>query len=892
MKKLLSLILAMLMMVSLVPSVMAAGADTTTLTGTDILGKSYTYAANTANDSGSDFTEMPAITAVGEGVSSGDTLFGASASPTPYAQGDSIAEKLSDGYYFTYGEKIWTENAGVLLNSVATEITTNAPADSTANMVKFTQVNSGIDFTWTTAQKVARLHLWAWPADAIDSYEVQYQAKADGPWYTVKNGSLDYNVSTGDSATNSTFYQIILDETVTAVGLRFVITSFAEGHDGGVYIAEAVPRSTNEINLMSNNPIGTANQSVNSYAASRSIYVDRSVRGYHNANGTSETIASNEKAQRIPAFPAASVATKDLTLNTEYSKFQPGNAHYWRAYRSSRVVGETTYYDHADPFYAADFGEVKQKINQIKFYIHTSSITDNKSIQSVQLWCSNVDSAFENLKTATTDAIKEIDWFFVGETTPVDQGLEQYFRTKTYYTASFADAPEARYWMIRFVMPDGVTETLSAIVNAGMYSLSDYEASGLYNGDSSKLNDDVRLTYREWRVFAESSAYDYNYKTGGAAGLKNAYFLHFDKADTGIEWKFDQTTTVKAVDLWTWPAYAINNYELWYDDNGTWVKAKEETFNPLAKARGNVSVDSNNENRSVAYWNSIVLDEAIETNKLKFVIKDLNDDAYGAYITEADVRGTTDRNLVARDSANNEGRNYSIYATFFKTSSENVTAGISWRGCPEVVTPDGEQLYHAIGFNDTHHAINRITVNIYRGQVNEFEVYYSDVDEAYASPASDENWTKVATVSGSFTDSATVEIADAPKAEYWKIKATDFDDATALSVTGIYEVGETELSENAVVGSVSDGKVTLSLDKYNDFLTGKKAGEAKVYFALYDDGKVLDAKAVDVNLDDTADEAVYAVYSVPAGVSGTLTLKAFIWNNGLQPLTSMPVILR
>lgn len=199
MKKLLSLFLSILMLVNLVPTTLAA-TETTPLTATtNLLNFTRYYAGdfdytNKINspeitNAGSEYSEMPVLSAVGD-VTTGDTLYGTADVANTKNGADAVAF-LTDGYYFMRAETEMAKTTGTNeAENYAENVTKNmAPELNTAKMVKFAE-NTGVDLTWTTTQDVARLHVWAWPANVINGYEVYVKEGNDWGSSPVATGSM------------------------------------------------------------------------------------------------------------------------------------------------------------------------------------------------------------------------------------------------------------------------------------------------------------------------------------------------------------------------------------------------------------------------------------------------------------------------------------------------------------------------------------------------------------------------------------------------------------------------------------------------------------------------------------------------------------------------------
>ncbi|MBQ4517980.1 MAG: hypothetical protein II997_05300 [Clostridia bacterium] len=939
MKKLLSLILVTLMMVSMVPSVMAAEVTATT----NLLGYTYPYAATSTT--ASDFTEMPVFTAYGNGVTSGTTEYGTEGDAIPYAAGSTLGNQLTDGYYFTYGETAWAATLGTN-EEVAEGVDTTkmAPAESTKKMIKLAEGN-GFDINWTEAQTVARLHIWAWPANVINGYEI-YVKDASGNWGAepaMTDSLKDFEPTAEPSATNSTFYAIILPQEYSTTGVRFVVTDLVENHNE-VYITEAVPRSTNAIDLADMNPRSTIDTTtVATNKVEPSLYVNRSTAGYINSE-----IQTNEVTNRMGSWGFASVTPAFGKMMT----YGGSNAYKWMVQTIEVTENETTTYNNRDPFYAVDFGENKQRINRIKSYIHSSK----SGVKAVQLWCSDSEASYTAL--ATEGGEYHEGWTLVGERTSL---------TTSSQTSDFLNAPEARFWKLVYVIEDGATSYGRIVRTAGMYSMREDELAGyvppaeptaeptatptstptptptpeptptpvpvvsatpapgkagaigaVTTGDRREgtvveavhyadgaalpeLEDDYHLNWPEWRTLAAATNY-----TKSRPFSNTADFIKFTEANSGVYWNYDAPKTVKRLDLWVYPLRSIDTCKVeWYDEATSSWKSQTADFNLMDGAPGEMANDTGNSTN----WYSIVLEEEVSTSKLRFVITGLtartDDIAPVTYLAEANVEETNDTNLTSPLAEDNLGKAYSMYAYdsigTTSTGTTKLAGNDSFRGWGSNSyimrrTTTGN-MWYTVSFGDTSpHKINRIGFEVDSGTVTEFEIWYSNTKSDFengnlAGSQEANTWQKLATVKGEYSASnkARVDIPGAPSACYWMIRITESTSGARLYAPAyFYELAEYELNKTWN-GTVAAGEVlTLNLDNYDAGLAAKTDDAADVYFALYDGDTLLDvAKAESVALDGYKN---YALYKIPASATGTLKVKAFIWDNELKPMTIVPAV--
>ena len=180
----------------------------------------------------SDYTIQPTVTLFGEGTSAGD--------------GTAVRDAgvLSDGFRYTYKDY---QTEGKIV-----------PTANLTRFIKFTQMNSGVQFEWTEKQVVNRLELWIWRLGAINGYEVQTSENGT-VWNTVKSGNFDQTVQTPEDAKSVNAYaEFVSFDSVYTKYLRFVIKSFKD-NTNGAYISEIIPQNGLPVSLTSVEPLDKMN---------------------------------------------------------------------------------------------------------------------------------------------------------------------------------------------------------------------------------------------------------------------------------------------------------------------------------------------------------------------------------------------------------------------------------------------------------------------------------------------------------------------------------------------------------------------------------------------------------------------------------------------------------
>lgn len=177
-----------------------------------------------------DYEEQPTITLFGEGTSDGNgTTFGDTGI-------------LCDGFRFTMND-YWAST-----NYASSADGNKYPGKNLDKFIKFTQTNSGVEFTWENKQTVSRLELWTWRLVSITDYAVQ--TSEDGiTWETVVEGSFDQKTTAADAGAPCAFCEFVHFDSIETKHLRFVIKKFSD-EQKGAYLSEIIPAKSKSPNLL------------------------------------------------------------------------------------------------------------------------------------------------------------------------------------------------------------------------------------------------------------------------------------------------------------------------------------------------------------------------------------------------------------------------------------------------------------------------------------------------------------------------------------------------------------------------------------------------------------------------------------------------------------------
>ncbi|MBR1970663.1 MAG: S-layer homology domain-containing protein [Clostridia bacterium] len=139
------------------------------------------------------------------------------------------------------------------------------PKAAIFNLDKFIGLGVGesIEVNWGNPDTFTRFEMWAWPIDAIKSYEIQ--TSADGiVWNKHYEGTIidqfaknpqSRPIDTSDESAYALFYNIVFDKPAKNVKyMRFKVTGLREGVEKA-YLAEAMFGKTNDVNFLARDTI-------------------------------------------------------------------------------------------------------------------------------------------------------------------------------------------------------------------------------------------------------------------------------------------------------------------------------------------------------------------------------------------------------------------------------------------------------------------------------------------------------------------------------------------------------------------------------------------------------------------------------------------------------------
>lgn len=764
---------------------------------------------------------------------------------------DVKTQLLGDNWYYTHYEGV--TNLGV--TNETNGPTNTAVSQNLARVAKFSEVDSGIMFSWDEDVTVKRLDLWILNDGGIKDYEIQISSDGtdwEEPAFISGTFDAPYSGKLSDHfMTLALYYPIVFENKVETQYLRFVIKSFIDEQNPVAYISEAVIRDTNDVNL----------SKLDFYTSSggnrmNSPFMWGFTLSQNNENSTNVAVNSSTNSGKI-----------------------------WPCWGSGSKLNVTA--DATDGIWIANsFYRSKVKVNRVGF-----NISGEGTVKEFEVW-------------ATPSGGQAAIWS-ANPSLPSKSGLWTKIATIKCNVTKDTDADNgvlfdipypinANGYLIRIPVDkfEG-TVALSSLVMQSVSDkedLSDFAAAIKLILENTKVNDDkdnINLTstfeYKNnnYEIAWECASELVNIENGNISyheeeeevilkALINAesdsdtcyyvektlilpprenkctitavsgvefesgedekilndgfFFSSYDANETSFEEekeKFAKITTgseieyewivadsKKRLDLWVYPQGAINEYEIYTSSDGAlWEILKDGAISE--------NVKENEDTSSASYYP--ILFDSVNTKHMKLVIKSLSENVTEAYISETAFSKTNNINLNASPKgAEGKEKAYSHYTKGYIVSNvssldtsfvKNNTAvwPIDENGEEIGVSTNGTVLWYASSFLGNCVNINKVTVQILNGTAKEVELLCAAGDEAGfdnsssslpACPDTLAEYKSVATIKGNFSidNPAVIDIVNAPLSRHWLIKFKSGSSDLSIARPEFYIEDESEIS--------------------------------------------------------------------------------------------------
>lgn len=845
----------------------------------------------------------------------------------------SETQLLTDGFHYSTSERM--------------KLGVRPQNDAGAKMVTLDSTNNIIEFSWEEAQTVCRLEMWVWRVGAIKDYSIQISEDGES-WDEWTTGSFDRTQSLpGDDTTRggaAAFYLAQFDELTTKY-LRFVVTAFGNGQTSA-YVAEAIPRSSDSVNLLGDLTLSKE------FAYGNHLHAgDNNKYPWTQVNASSYAFGFNASAWKH-LFQSANLSGYSL----KHSDCQT-----WQSFTSgypTMTLANATDKDYA--FYSTSFMASPQKINRIKIPAYSGSINEVEIYYSqASSWPGESSADWKKLLTA------KAAWSGTGANAP---------------DLHIANAPQAEYWMAKVtdfegnlkIYPiemyslreesltpfakatgsvfdnindsdDNIVEetfTLSDEISYGSNtysvkwatdsSLVDIETGAVTPSSTevpvtltATVTDETAnvsysvsrgfviaaqeeappapvngvFTFGEGVVFedeTDSSLLDdgFYYVAGEindtncpGATTKPAdnpqNFAKFTQVDSGIEYIWENETTVKRLELWMWRAGAVKDYEIQVSDDGeVWTKHAEGSLDQT------VTVADANLSAAVFYP---VLFDSVTTKHLRFVIKSFKDASQGAYISEVKHFENNNTNLTGTfffknifESLTSTGAHViSPYTSGFYVSETavNNTAYLKnspyiwpffWNKTLTTVTPDPDgTAWYATTTGNSPIAVNRVSYKITSGSAKGIEVLSSNDKSSLqwvtnpARPDTVGNYDIDGAMYKDITGEGSIDMSGVSPATCHLVKFTGCSSDFKLESVGMYTLADDELdSASKVVAEVFEN-ISTDTDK-NDEAIAKITlpesityGEDNYYLQWSCDSELINLETGDIELHENDVRATF-----------------------------------
>ena len=446
-------------------------------------------------------------------------------------------------------------------------------------------------------------------------------------------------------------------------------------------------------------------------------------------------------------------------------------------------------------------------------------------------------------------------------------------------------------------------------------------------GNDVTMDAEDSATYTDGAVLADgfhfAAAEILNYKTAAdISGESDSVTLSTPNGSTAvtgtrtlditnntIEFEWEDTKSVRRLEMWVWPVGAIKDYEIQYFNGTGWEECSSGTFDqnqpvPVLDA-------ANYEGkRAVSY---IMTFDEVNTKKLRFIARSFKTGYTSAKIGEAVPRSNNNVNLLGKNtltrgdntngwlsgknSTTNGGHNAaaSPYALNFACSAKDTDTysenAYNEGKYPNVfpAMPDNAYwnryvthnaaagFWYAVRLTDSPQKVNKVTFKVAAGAIRKFEIWCNTAAEAtittLAPAPSGGTWQLITTVTGNFEGAAVAEayIPNTVAAEYWMIKITDYDSGSKFNLPGLYV--ESELSELSIASAhIFD---TLETDTEYSDIASERIENLKSSFTYNGNEYTASWESSDTSLVTISEEtANIAFHEAEEEVSLTATVNA------------------
>lgn len=409
--------------------------------------------------------------------------------------------------------------------------------------------------------------------------------------------------------------------------------------------------------------------------------------------------------------------------------------------------------------------------------------------------------------------------------------------------------------MVFAIMPGAMAKT-AQIADA---AISVFNADGtttgiLADGKTTEiLRDDWYYTHKEGAGLGGNADV-----TAISANLDKV--AKFTAEDSGIAWSWENPVSVKRIDLWIHTDGGVKDYEIQTSNDGTtWNETPVKSGTFAAHLEGDLK--TYDKNMKMACYYPIILDNAVETKYIRFVIKNFIDETNTAYIAEAKVYNTNSINFAETghydgNAANSpylwgytvSGIGNNVYEHQNNTSYTHARDGgrflPHWGSTNSVAYPAAdpnldkidEGIWYTTSFYRSFAKINRIGFKAAGGTITEFEIWATNNiggscnwagDPKYPLSINGLNWTRVAKVKCNLAPSDGMQYFDIPEAieaNGYMIRATEFDvkpslvdskysPGTFIGGFEFYALADNEISiPNAFEGvAVAENKASINI---------------------------------------------------------------------------------